>query len=231
MGPPTDVFGSFLWNVGYALCHQLPERSFFIGGLQMPVCARDVGTYVGFMAVLIAFVVLARYQNGKLPDKVIITVAAVGLAFYAFDAFSSYLGFRSTTNDIRLISGLAFGSGISMLLFSAVSNLLYGKRTDHSRRTFTYRDLPLVYLLIALLSVPLLIDSGIFFYYLESTIVIASLLFMVFLIMLILVVNLTGWSFEKDKGMFPSIATACVLEAAILIVLWSAHHFGSVTLL
>ena len=99
----------------------------------MPVCARDVGTYVGFMAVLIAFVVLARYQNGKLPDKVIITVAAVGLAFYAFDAFSSYLGFRSTTNDIRLISGLAFGSGISMLLFSAVSNLLYGKRTDHSQ--------------------------------------------------------------------------------------------------
>ena len=197
----------------------------------MPVCARDVGTYVGFMAVLIIFVVLARYRNGKLPDKVIIAVAAVGFAFYLFDAFSSYLGFRSTTNDIRLISGLAFGSGISMLLFSAASNLLYRKGTDHFRRTFTYRDLPLVYLLIALLSVPLLIDGSIFFYYLESTIVIVSLLLMVFLITLILVVSLTGWSFEKDEERFRSIAVAFVLEAAILVALWSAHRFGSVTLL
>ena len=197
----------------------------------MPVCARDTGTYLGFMAVLIVFVVLARYRNGKLPDKAIIIVAAFGLALYAFDGFSSYLGFRSTTNDIRLISGLAFGSGISMLLLSAASNLLFRNGTDHSLRTFTYRDLPMVYLITAILAVPLLIEGGMLFYYLESTIVIAGLLLMVFLVMLIFVVILTGWGFEKDGGRWRSIAAACVLESAVLIVLWLAHHFGSVTLL
>ena len=56
---------SFLHWLGFGLCHQLPERSFFGGGTQVPVCARDTGIYLGFMLSLIAD--LARAQGGPPP--------------------------------------------------------------------------------------------------------------------------------------------------------------------
>ena len=47
--PTTPVyllsFGTYL--VGSFLCHQRPERSFFLWGSQMPVCARCIGIYAG----------------------------------------------------------------------------------------------------------------------------------------------------------------------------------------
>ena len=37
--------GTYL--VGSAICHQRPDRSFRLSGVQMPVCARCVGLYLG----------------------------------------------------------------------------------------------------------------------------------------------------------------------------------------
>ena len=39
---------AWLWpldSVGYAVCHRIPERSFFFGYNQLPVCARDTGMF------------------------------------------------------------------------------------------------------------------------------------------------------------------------------------------
>jgi len=35
------------YHVGSLICHQLPERSWHIGGVQVPVCARCLGLYAG----------------------------------------------------------------------------------------------------------------------------------------------------------------------------------------
>lgn len=229
MVPPSDALGSLLWNIGYSLCHQIPDRSFQIAGLQLPVCARDTGTYIGFISVFIPFIGLQRYRSVRLPDKAIIAVAALGMALYAFDALSSYLGFRSTTNEIRLLSGLAFGSGISLLLLSAAANLLFKNKSSPSRRTFTYRDLPIIYLLMGVLMIPLAI-GGVLFYYAEASLIIAGLLLMILVIMLVLVIAVTGWRFEESSARLRSLLAASILEAAMLTVLWTAHHFVSITL-
>lgn len=41
-----DLALDFVDAVGRVICHQLPERSFFIDGRQLPVCARCTGLYV-----------------------------------------------------------------------------------------------------------------------------------------------------------------------------------------
>jgi len=34
-------------------CHQDPQKSFFIGKYQMPICARCLGTYIGYVIGII----------------------------------------------------------------------------------------------------------------------------------------------------------------------------------
>src|SRR5687768_17099872 len=41
-----DLFLAFVYAAGSLICHQLPERSFFLDGRQLPVCARCTGLYL-----------------------------------------------------------------------------------------------------------------------------------------------------------------------------------------
>ena len=48
---------SVLYAASARICHQRPERSFFIAGVQMPVCARCSGLYLsGALGSLVAWV-------------------------------------------------------------------------------------------------------------------------------------------------------------------------------
>jgi uncharacterized membrane protein len=41
-----DLAVSFIYAIGSMICHQRPERSFFLDGQQLPVCARCTGLYL-----------------------------------------------------------------------------------------------------------------------------------------------------------------------------------------
>ncbi|MCD6475499.1 MAG: DUF2085 domain-containing protein, partial [Anaerolineaceae bacterium] len=45
---PAGFFGK-LNAIDYAVCHQAPSHSFFIGNRQMPLCARCTGMYLGVL--------------------------------------------------------------------------------------------------------------------------------------------------------------------------------------
>jgi hypothetical protein len=51
------VFSFATYAVGSLICHQRPERSFALFGLQMPVCARCAGLYAG--AAICALIALS----------------------------------------------------------------------------------------------------------------------------------------------------------------------------
>lgn len=108
----------FLQWMGLGLCHQLPERSFFGGGVQVPVCARDTGIYMGFVA---AFALLAIVHPGERPREFprwpAWAVMCVYLAAMAWDGVSSYAGLRVTTNDLRLITGLGVGIAAATVVY------------------------------------------------------------------------------------------------------------------
>ena len=52
-----DLFLAFVYAVGSVICHQLPERSFFIEGRQLPVCARCTGLYLSGAAGALGWVI------------------------------------------------------------------------------------------------------------------------------------------------------------------------------
>lgn len=99
--------------LGYGLCHQLPERSFFGGGLQVPVCARDTGIYIG---VLVSIAVISILHRGRrptgFPTPAGWVAVAVMVGLMAIDGGTEYAGLRPTTNELRLITGVMTGFAI-----------------------------------------------------------------------------------------------------------------------
>ena len=117
---------SFLHWFGFGLCHQLPERSFFGGGAQVPVCARDTGIYVGF---LLSLALIAALHRGSRPREFpsVAGWIAIGLMIGAMgiDGVSSYAGWRTTTNDLRLITGLLAGYAIAAMLAPMLNDVVW----------------------------------------------------------------------------------------------------------
>lgn len=112
--------------LGFGLCHQLPERSFFGGGVQVPVCARDEGIYLGFVVSLlvIAFFERGRRRSG-IPPWWVLGIGGLFVAVMGLDGVTSYAGLRATTNDIRLITGLMAGWALPLVVAPVLNDQLW----------------------------------------------------------------------------------------------------------
>jgi len=90
-------------------CHQLPHRSIRILGTQMPVCARDVGIYLGVIFGFFAPLVRERMEKsfGSLRSVVLCSAPIV------VDGVSqSVLGLRESSNHLRFVTGVIFAFGV-----------------------------------------------------------------------------------------------------------------------
>ncbi|MBN1642919.1 MAG: DUF2085 domain-containing protein [Anaerolineae bacterium] len=77
--------------VGYAICHQIPERSFHIAGHQLPLCARCTGTYVGVAIGFLSMALWGRWRAAELPRTWLIVVLAGFVALMGVDGLNSYI--------------------------------------------------------------------------------------------------------------------------------------------
>jgi uncharacterized membrane protein len=126
--PPSLVyvlsFGTYL--VGSLLCHQRPERSFFLWGSQMPVCARCTGIYFG--AAFAAIVWFARMRGFAYPPLAerLGTFAARRWLMVAVLPTIVTLLYEWTTGDtpanwIRAVAGLPIGIVVAWIVLSLSS--------------------------------------------------------------------------------------------------------------
>jgi uncharacterized membrane protein len=148
--------------VGYGLCHQLPERSFFSGGYQLPVCARDTGIYLGFALGLLALALLARKSRPtELPRWPVLVLIGLFIAAMGADGVTSYAGLRETTNDLRLVTGLVTGWGLSALTFPMFNSQIWerpgaGRTPDGWREVLAWLGLMVIALAVIRWGLPLL---------------------------------------------------------------------------
>jgi uncharacterized membrane protein len=121
--PPATVLGKAS-VVGYAICHQIPERSFFIAGRQLPLCARCTGTFLGALLGLGAMLLYGRRRAAGLPPVPVLGALVVFVAFWGFDGLNSYLTFfpgaphlYEPQNWLRLTTGLLNGLALITFVF------------------------------------------------------------------------------------------------------------------
>ncbi len=98
-------------------CHQLPWRSLFFDDIQSPVCARCASIYV-FTAAGLLFLKLRGY--GAREFRMSWLLLALLLAPTAVDGTTQMLGWRESTNALRLITGAPYGLAYAYALAWAV---------------------------------------------------------------------------------------------------------------
>ncbi len=108
----------FVFNfIGSLVCHQLPERTLWVGGHYLPVCARDTGAYIGLFLGYTLLPLRKKDANGP-PNLFIVSAMALPMII---DAGTQWIGLRTSTNEIRLVTGLFFGASLAPLLVYLLS--------------------------------------------------------------------------------------------------------------
>ena len=108
------------------ICHQIPERTFKYGIWYYPVCGRDTGTYLGiaFNVIILFFIYRMRKESPiEFPKKRTNIILFLLCLPFVIDSIGSFFGIWDIGNNLRFLSGLLFGSSISIYLLTAIFNL------------------------------------------------------------------------------------------------------------
>jgi len=120
------------------LCHQLPDRSFFIAGHKFAVCARCTGLYAGFTLVLILYPLLRPLRSVTLPRPKWLFIAAAPLFV---DFALTFLGLWENTHSTRLVTGMLLGGVTVFYVMPGLAELgmriSRGSRPEVPSSTFT----------------------------------------------------------------------------------------------
>jgi uncharacterized membrane protein len=102
------------------LCHQLPDRSFFIDGHKLAVCSRCTGLYFGAALTLLAYPLLRSLRVAHPPDRKWLFAAAIPLLI---DFFLTFLGIWENTHTTRFVTGFIFSSVVVFYVMPGVVEL------------------------------------------------------------------------------------------------------------
>ena len=114
------------------LCHGIPHRCLTIFDTPMPICARCVGIYCGFLAGLVLFVIViktadSRQQTadlGPVPHPRLMSTVRYLLCIAVIpilvDGGTQAIGLRESTNPLRLATGLTVGAAFGLWVLVSI---------------------------------------------------------------------------------------------------------------
>jgi len=109
---PALVAAAMLVYQGAGLiCHQRPERSFHVAGVQLPVCGRCLGLYLsGAIGALAAW--LASRNITPRETRLVLVLAAIPTAL---TVSLEFFGVLHPTNLVRAVSAAPLGSAAAWI--------------------------------------------------------------------------------------------------------------------
>ncbi len=127
LAPITAARGhSFLSYVMYgifrAVCHQMPERSFHIGGHALAVCARCSGIYAGVAVGALLYPLMRPLKSRHTPARAWLFAAALPTTIdFALGVF----GVWENTHFSRAMTGALLGATAAFFIVPGVVDLAY----------------------------------------------------------------------------------------------------------
>lgn len=132
------MIAPWLWTHGYRalpfalqhafslVCHQRPERCFWIFGAPVAVCARCLGIYLG------AVVGLLLQTSRRIAFQLLIAAAALNI----LDWLTEAVGLHGNWMTVRFVLGLALGVAGGLLVSSSTRHATSDPRDDDGGKAF-----------------------------------------------------------------------------------------------
>ncbi len=124
---------SKLRAIGFGICAQRPSHSYFLAGEQLPIEARMVGIFGGYLAALVYFLALRRGRAFNFPPVPLLALCVLFIAAMGFDGLNNlfhdvglpYL--YAPYNPARLITGLLTGLTIAAVVLPVFNFTVWAK--------------------------------------------------------------------------------------------------------
>lgn len=212
-------------NIGFSVCHQIPERTLHFGKIFMPVCSRCSGIYIGFLVSIIFLFLTFRKKESDLPPVYVMVFAAVFILSTIADSILSYFGVYQTNNTLRLITGYLFGAGIAVIIYPIFVYQYY--KVSIPKKIF-YHFKYFIYFMAISLSIMIIMllgpsTLGNFFYYLNGI----AVIFTFYFINITLLLFIPYFSqkaqklFSRELGVLS--AAALIISFIELFILYKLH--------
>jgi len=219
--------------VGYAICHRISERSFHIGERQLPMCARDTGTFTS-AGVTLLLLALTKPKRGGMPAKKIIAVLVAFFLIWAVDGSNSYLYLIKQTypgalpqipniyipnNTLRLLTGSGMGMGMGAVLYAAFNQTAW-KELDMRPALAKWRDLSLLVGIMLLVDLAILSESLLVLYPIAfiSVFGVLTLLTLIFSVVWMMIMREEN-SFTSLREMWIALSAGLTLALIMLLVI------------
>ena len=115
--PVLNQVAASIYRSAGLICHQRAERSFHLGGVQQPVCARCAGLYLsGAVGALVAWSA-ARRPRATRQKRVLLLLAAIPTAL---TVALEFVGLLHTSNMLRALSALPLGASAGWIFIQSL---------------------------------------------------------------------------------------------------------------
>lgn len=113
--------GSAIYLIFSPFCHQRPDRTFAVSDQPMALCARCLGLLSGFCLGTIIYLFFPKSKLNKEPKFAWL----IGLSIpMAIDLIGNISHFWSTSNGLRFLIGLSFGTGLPFYFLPVMFSFL-----------------------------------------------------------------------------------------------------------
>ena len=109
------LVSAVVYAAGSVVCHQIPERSFYLGASQLAVCARCLGIYAGGAGGAVVTALALRLPM-RVPTVTTKRVLAVAVLPTVVTVVLEMLGLWSPTNEVRALAGAPCGGAIAFVV-------------------------------------------------------------------------------------------------------------------